>query len=104
MGLLTLCISIKLNRPGWSFIQFLISVPLSKEIHTAGMEIKFPVTEAVPVNKTCPLTVLTKMTPIAPCWIAKAVFSERCKFLVPAGASNSPILASTTFPFTSFPT
>jgi hypothetical protein len=40
------------NNPGWDFNQFRISEPFSQEMQTAGIEIKFPVIEAVPVNKT----------------------------------------------------
>ena len=59
-------------------------IPSSKLIQTAGIGINLPVTDAVPVNKMPPFAVLITMIPLAPHFVAIAVFSERCNPFVPA--------------------
>ena len=84
-----------------SFSQLRSSRPLSLEIHTAGMGMSAPVTEAVPVSRILPGAWLTMIIPAAPYLMARAVFSERCRFFLSL-TPTKPMLARATLPL-SFP-
>ena len=62
--LLAILISAESGTPSCSC--FLMSSPDSRETHTAGMEMRLPVTEAVPVSRTPPFAPLESMIPRAP--------------------------------------
>ena len=80
-----------------------MSSPSSWEMQTAGARTKAPSRLAVPVRSTPPWTSLTNTTAAAPACNANEVFSLRCKFELPDGASLSPRFTSTAFPFKAGP-